>query len=70
MNNINWEGAELHYTVNGTNYTLDLSDKQFFAIAKILGLKIQRSCVSCFSDETLDRLFKMTGNPLRLQEVD
>ncbi|TQQ83134.1 hypothetical protein EXD82_10030 [Peptacetobacter hominis] len=65
--NIIWEGAELCVYINDETNCIDLSDIQFAVIGKILGLEINPNGeVSCFSDETLLRLMKMSGNPLKL----
>ena len=66
---IKWEGAELHYYVNGDSYEIELSDMQFAIITKILGLELQpNGDVNCFSDDTLKQLASMKGNPLKLKQ--
>lgn len=67
---IDWEGAELCYYVNGESNAISLSDAQFAIVAKILGLEIEPNGeIRCFSDETLGRLAKMDGNPLKLKKA-
>lgn len=66
----NWEGAELCFYINGESISLPLSDTQFAIVGKILGLEMTGYRVNMFSDETLVKLTKMKGNPLRLVEVN
>lgn len=64
---IDWEGAELCYYFNGESHSIDLTDMQFAIITKILGLRIQPDgSVICFSDESLNNIANMKGNPLHL----
>lgn len=63
-----WEGAELCYYKDGESNAISLSNVQFAIIGKILGLKITKDGVSCYSDNTLLQLAEMKGNPLKLQE--
>ena len=65
---IDWEGAELCFYINGESHSVPLTDTQFAAIGKILGLQISETSIACYSDETLKRMAQMKGNPLRLQE--
>ena len=68
---VNWEGAEIIAYLNGNEFPMDLSNKQFEVVAKILGLKYQPDGrVFCYSDETLERLQKVKGNPLQFVEVN
>ena len=41
MTDMEWEGAELCYYINGESHGIDLSDTQFAIVAKILGLEIK-----------------------------
>ena len=66
---INWEGAELCYYINGESHALSLSVTLFAVVAKILGLELQPNGIACYSDDTLKKLLKMQGNPLRLKEM-
>ena len=42
-----------------------LDNKQTEIVSKILGLKISSNNISYHSDETLEHLYNMTGNPFR-----
>lgn len=65
---IDWEGAEICYYFNGESHSIDLTNAQFAIVAKILGLEIRKDgSVQCYSDDTLERLITMKGNPLRLR---
>lgn len=70
MTDMEWEGAELCYYINGESHGIDLSDTQFAIVAKILGLEINHDgSVNCFSDETLKRFIRMDSNPLKLKKI-
>lgn len=65
------EGAELNiYSTNGQDLSIDLSVKQLSVLIKILGLDLtDENTLSCFSDDTLNDLIKMQGNPLKLKKI-
>lgn len=67
---MNWEGSELCFYINGESYAISLSNTQFAVISKILGLSCDNedNKISLFSDDTLKRFTKMTGNPLNLRD--
>lgn len=65
-----WEGATLTLHVNGDDYNVDLSDTQFAVLVKILGLRVEHNGIACYSDETLERMKTLKGNPLRLVEKE
>ena len=68
---IEWEGSELNFYCNGQSYSIALTDMQFGVILKILGLKVNEETneITCFSDEGIEKLAKMKGNPLHLKEI-
>ena len=65
------EGSELNFYCNGKSYSIPLTDIQFGAVLKILGLTVNEKTgeITCFSDEGIVKLAKMKGNPLRLEEI-
>ena len=70
MTDMEWEGAELCYYINGESHGIDLSDTQFAIVAKILGLEINPDgSVNCFSDDMLKRFIGMDSNPLKLKKI-
>ena len=71
MDRNNFEGAEITiYTVDGEQFTIDLSAIQTIAAMKILGIKFSsNNSYSCYSDKTVKELFEFNGNPLRAKEV-
>lgn len=66
------EGVELNlYYTNGENECIPLSATQATIVMKILGLsKEKNGNISCFSDESLDKMAEMRGNPLHLKKID
>ncbi len=68
---LEWEGSELNFYCNGQSYSIPLSDIQFGAVLKILGLKVNEETgdITCFSDEGIQKLAKMKGNPFHLKEI-
>lgn len=68
---LEWEGSELNFYCNGKSYSIPLTDIQFGVVLKILGLTVNEKTgeISCFSDEGIEKLAKMKGNPLHLKEL-
>lgn len=64
------ENAELTFYINNEPHTISLSKNQFLIIGKVLGLSFEDNEIRCFSEETLIKLSKMKGNPLKLQRID
>lgn len=65
-----FEGAELIvYSTTGEELQVDLSAKQLFLVMKVLGIEFNSNgSYNCFSDNSLDKIASMKGNPLRLVE--
>lgn len=67
--NIDFEGAEMIVYFNGEEVTIPLSDTQFAACTKLLGLQLQsNSEIACYSDATIKQFMTLSSNPLRLQK--
>lgn len=66
------EGVELNiYSINGQDFSINLSPKQLLIVIKILGLDLTYDGnLKCFSDETLDEFITMKGNPLKLKLIN
>lgn len=57
------------YDDNGNNFSIDLTSTQLAIICKILGFKFYKDgTMSCFSDNSLENIIQMKGNPLHSQE--
>ena len=59
------------YDENDDAIGFTLSPMQLQAIFKVLGIKpgTEPGTITCFSDGTIQKLFEMKGNPLKLEEV-
>lgn len=56
------------YYENGDVENIPLSTMQTAIVIKILGLTKQKNGnVACFSDESLEKMVEMKGNPLKLK---
>lgn len=48
------------YDENENNISIDLSQTQFLAVCKILGLKTENDNITCFSDSSLKTFMEKT----------
>jgi len=69
----NVKNAEITFKLtNGNEVHLPLSKTQIAVIVKLLGVDHGNNFdeVVCFSDDTLQQLASMKGNPLRIKPID
>lgn len=64
--------AEINlYDENDNQIGFELSATQFVAVCKLLGIQYNgKNEITCYSDETIQRLCEMKGNPLRMELVE
>ena len=62
--------AELTIGTMERDFFIELSPLQLAIVCKLLGVHfLDEDTIACYSDETLQKLSEMKGNPLRLKEI-